>query len=194
MRGMKMLVVGAMLVAGAASAQDEAAASEVSGSRFSVGAGLGFVIVGNNGSLGGLTSRASIEYLLADDLALIAGASGNVGVSWDETDESSLEGGVGVNVGLRKFLSGSGPTRLSVHGVLNTGFRDSENAAATSQFGVSGGFAVDRQLIEALTLRAGVELVNLGYSRNVGSLGNAGTKRLGLDLFIAPSLELRLAF
>jgi len=189
MRAMKMLTVGAMLVAGAASAQDEAAGSSVSGSRLSVGAGAGFTAVGNNpGAASGLTPRASLEFLLADDLALVAGAFGNLGVSWDETDDSSLGGGLGANVGLRKFFSGTGPTRLSVHGLLNTGFRDSEGADSTINFGVSGGFAVDRQLIEALTLRAGVEVVNLGYSRS------AGNKRIGLDLFIAPSLELRLAF
>ena len=191
MRGMKMLAVGAMLVAGTASAQDGEATTDVgTDGRWSVGAGAGLTAVGNNPLADGdnLTPRASLEYLFADDTALVLGVFGNFGVSWAGGGGSELDGGLGANVGLRKYLTGAGPTRLSLHGVFNAGFSDAEGEASNMDFGVSGGFAVDRELIERLTLRAGVELANFGYTRR------EGVNRIGLNLFIAPSLELRLAF
>jgi opacity protein-like surface antigen len=190
MRGMKMLAVGAMLVAGAASAQETESTSAGTDGRWSVGAGAGLTAVGNNpvADEEGLTPRASLEYLLSDDTALVLGVFGNFGVSWAGGGGSELDGGLGANLGLRKYLTGAGPTRLSLHGVFNAGFRDEEGSASTMDFGVSGGFAVDRELIQNLTLRAGVELANFGYTRR------EGVNRIGLNLFIAPSLELRLAF
>ena len=192
MRGMKMLAVGAMLVAGAASAQESEASSGTTlgtDGRWSVGAGAGFTAVGNNPlGTGSLTPRASLEYLFTSDTALVLGAFGNFGVSWVGDAGSELDGGLGVNLGLRKYLAGGSATRLSLHGVFNAGFSDAEGEASSMDFGVSGGFAVDRELIQNLTLRAAVELANVGYNRD------DGVNRVGLDLFIAPSLELRLAF
>jgi hypothetical protein len=189
---MKMLAVGAMLVAGAASAQESEASSGTTlgtDGRWSVGAGAGFTAVGNNPlGTGSLTPRASLEYLFTSDTALVLGAFGNFGVSWVGDAGSELDGGLGVNLGLRKYLAGGSATRLSLHGVFNAGFSDAEGEASSMDFGVSGGFAVDRELIQNLTLRAAVELANVGYNRD------DGVNRVGLDLFIAPSLELRLAF
>lgn len=196
MRGMKMLAVCAVLGAGAAGAQEleqqgsaqaDASVGSSSARPWSIGGGAGFVVLGTNGQPSGLTPRASLEYLLASDTALVLGGFGSFGSSF-ANGSSSIDGGIGVNLGLRKFFGSAGPTRFSLHGLANLGFRDSEADDSRVDVGVGGGFAVDRELVDALTLRIAVDVANLGFSRR------DEVNRVGLDLFLAPALELRLAF
>jgi hypothetical protein len=193
-RAMKLMVVCGALVAGAASAQESSnRVSSPTGGQWSVGAGASVTVAGTDPNPTGFTPRASLEYMLGSDTALVLGGFGNFGVGWQNGD-SQVDGGVGLNLGVRKYLSGSGTNRLSVHGLFNAGFRDAEGAPSRIEFGVRGGFAVDHVLADSLTLRAAVDVANFGYGRNVGNGNNAVANRVGLDLFLAPALELRFSF
>ncbi|MBF5045908.1 hypothetical protein FGE12_26090 [Aggregicoccus sp. 17bor-14] len=195
MRAMKLMVVCGALVAGAASAQERSnEVSSPTGGQWSVGAGAGVTVFGNDpNNPNGFTPRASLEYMLSGDTALVLGGFGSFGVGW-ENGNSLVDGGVGLNLGVRKYLSGSGANRLSLHGLFNAGFRDAESAPSRIEFGLRGGFAVDHPLADALVLRATVDVANFGYGRNVGNGNNAVENRVGLDLFLAPAVELRFAF
>jgi hypothetical protein len=190
-----MLVVMWGVLAGAAPTKEKEKEKEkegpveAGGAMWSVGAGAGVTLAGNNANNPrNFVPRASVEYLIGDDMALVVGAFGSFGVSWAGGAGSQLDGGVGANFGMRKYFTSAGKNRLSMHGLFNAGWRDSAATDSSIEVGLGAGFAVDHQLADALTLRALVDVANLGYGRSQGA------NRIGLDLFLAPALELRLAF
>lgn len=201
MRATKVLVVCSVLAAGVASAQEQettattTTAADAGGGQWSVGAGAGVTVAGNDANNpGGFVPRASVEYLLSSDTALVLGGFGNFGVGWEGGGDSQVDGGIGATLGLRKYLVTTGANRLSLHGLFNVGFRDAEGSDSRLEAGLRGGFAVDHTLSQGLVLRAGVDVANFGFGRNLGTGPNAAENRIGLDFFLSPSLELRFVF
>ena len=214
MRHLKTLAVGVVLCAGSALAQDTetttttTTATDTAAPRWSLGAGVGFgqvIVVDDNGgplsALGGLglTPQASLEYRLQEQLALVLGASTNITTVSPEGGDGDTNFGVGVRLGLRRFLAGSGPTRLSLHGLValgyssRAGFGNAQTSLDFTQAGLIGGLAVDRELIEGLTLRLATDVAGVSFTSISADTGGS-VDSFGVNLGLAPSLELRLAF
>jgi opacity protein-like surface antigen len=180
-----------------------------------VGGSLGIPgLLGTSGGLSGLAGRTSLEYLLGENLALVLGASGSYARATSETEgevvprEPQTAYGFSANVGLRGFVASAGATRFSVYGLLNAGatHRDEVTSAMreerTRSFYVSAGFGVDHQLLERLSVRVSADMLSVGHSTFRQTLGSSTGEPdtvshsdvTSATLFLAPSLELRLAF
>lgn len=224
-----MAVCCAVLGAQGAAAQEEAPAAAESrlAARWSVGAGIGYTgftlvgspanfpgVLGTLGGVGGLAGRTSLEYLLGENLALVLGASGSYARATFEMDallaqpEPQTAYGFTASAGLRGFVASAGATRFSVYGLLNASSARSETPSNSvrdervrSAF-VSAGFAVERELLERLSLRVSADMLSVGrtsYRRTSASPDGAPETESRMDvtsatLYLAPSLELRLAF
>lgn len=228
MRGLKGLAVCAVLWAQGVAAQEQPAEQESPlAARWSLGAGLGWsgvyfasgggVLGGGLGPLGiinGVVGRTSLEYLLNENLALMLGGAGSYSRYTSEVEgateqmEPQKAYGFIANVGLRKFVAAAGATRFSAHGLLNVSLSRRESPITSikeersrSVF-VSAGIAVDRPLLERLSLRVSADLLSVGRTSLRQTLGSpaggpdteAASDLTSASFYLSPSLELRLAF
>ena len=193
--------------------------------RWSLGAGLGLgsgYYVGVGGlsplplPLGPLGARASLEYLLGEDLALLLNGAGTYARSTVEESgvpeqrDPDVAYGLSAGVGLRKYVAGGQATRFSVHALLSAGFarRETPNVSGLPQeertrLGtVAVGLAVDRELLERLSVRVGAEVAGVSHvrihSKNQLTEGEPPSEirrnTTSASFYFAPSVELRLAF
>ncbi|MBF5043386.1 hypothetical protein FGE12_13395 [Aggregicoccus sp. 17bor-14] len=172
--------------------------------------------LGTLGGVSGLAGRTSLEYLLGENLALVLGGSGSYARSTLESSdpgvvlpEPQTAYGFTASVGLRGFVASAGATRFSVYGLLNAGGARSEapssNTARDERMRgvfVSAGFGVEHPLLERLSLRVSADMLSVGrnsYRRTSVAFEGAPESELrsavtSATLYLAPSLELRLAF
>jgi len=191
--------------------------------RWSVGAGLGssYILGGSLlgggvvlGQLGGVTARASLEYLLNENLALVLGGTGSYIRTTSELEGQAVQQepqtayGASASVGLRGFVAEVGATRFSLHGLLSLGLSRSEvpnlsvrEERSRSAF-VNAGFAVDQRLLGNLSVRVSADVLSVGRNSRRQTLTSpvggpdteASTDVTGAFFYLSPSLELRLAF
>jgi hypothetical protein len=159
---------------------------------------------------------ASLERRLASGTWLVLGASGAI-----RRDRTKLpltgevqydERVIDVSVGIRQVLTRRGtPVDLSVVALADAGggktaqrmLGDAGTAISSGSgsllmLGGSVGLALDRELIDALSVRVATPLVSATWARARndfgGGVGKATATTLTAGLMLAPRLELRVAF
>jgi hypothetical protein len=210
MRALTALLLVLSPVAGLA--EDEAAPP-----RWSLGAGISTTYIRLTGSSGGIlglsespSGVASLERRLSDSNWLVLGVDGTVG-----DEEQELSGGVGtarseyrrvaLDLGLRHVLTRRGAVvdvsvlALAVGGYQaqhRTGWSVPDQDNSSWLLGGNVGLAVDRELTEGLSLRVATPIAGVAWERTLAEISGESLRghRLTAGVFLAPRLELRLAF
>lgn len=221
MRFNQLVAVLAVLASTAVWAQDEVTSSP-SGSAgpsmdapWSVGAGLTLTVFAPNlaapnsvlGLVSGPVASLSIERLLQSNLAILFGLSGQLARSSEET-EPLWSRSAALGVGVRAYIGRSGPVAISGHGILSLGFASNdlelngadERTRGAWGLGLLAGGAVERELVDQLTLRLSASIFQVGYTRRSTEVVNGATtvstlsSNVSAALIFQPGIELRMAF
>jgi hypothetical protein len=189
-----------------------------------VGAGVSFVglvstqpFVGSSAlGVGTPTVVANLEHRFAGGLWFTLGVDASIstldntvtGLGQTQTEVRTNTISVAVSPGLRKVLTAEdAPLEVSVLGELQLGLARTSSDPGSSggvtltahafHGGLGGGFAVERRLLEGLSVRAAVRLAAAGYDRATTEAGGqslAKSEGFSVALAVAPSLEMRFAF
>lgn len=198
-----------------------AARAEDQERRWSLGAGVTFAEVvsispaqlpGAGALVSSPTAVANLERRLDRGLWLTLGVAGGAAtvdttISGVQSSSTTRYVTFAVAPGLRKVVTpDDAPVEVSVLGEVQLGFArgsfEVNNTAAAStthelRAGLLGGFAVERRLIDGLSVRAAARLLNASYDRATSDgAGTVGQKSEGFSvgLIVSPSLEMRFAF
>lgn len=207
---MKLLCLLVLVAGTARAAEDE--------QRWSVGAGATFLSLGIFSATAQLLPSSSptiyvpgafatLEYRLDAHGSLVLGADGSLLRSTSKTgpvEATSVQTSFGATGGYRSRLSRDGaPVGFSLVALVHLGYAAYSEATAAAptnsawDLSFLGGLAVERQLLEQLSMRLSAMVVSAGYtSYNNEDTSSAppSAHAVHLGLGLAPSLELRLAF
>ncbi len=192
--------------------------------RWSLGAGVSTTVLYSScsGAVNGLcttsqgpTADASVERRLGDATWLVLSGSGSIS---DRRQEGTVEGSDGtttarwryrqvlLDLGVRHVLTGRGAlVDVSVLALAEGGYGAADGTTTDAEadtklsswiLGANVGLALDRELSPGLSLRVATPLAGVWWQRSRQETGGTTVRSRALtaSVYLAPRLELRLAF